>query len=56
MDKAEQIQRDVAAAGHRVQEHHGGGADGEDRDGQGVRAVLDTAAEPTVVGLTGARA
>ena len=39
--QAEQVQRDVAAAArHRVQEHHGGGADGQDRDGQGPQAEL----------------
>ena len=39
--QAEQVQRDVAAAvRHRVQEHHGGGADGQDRDGQGPQVQL----------------
>ena len=39
--QAEQVQRDVAAAArHRVQEHHGGGADGQDRDGQGPQVEL----------------
>jgi hypothetical protein len=39
--QAEQVQRDVAAAArHRVQEHHGGGAGGQDRDGQGPQVEL----------------
>ena len=40
-EHARQVQRDVAAAArHRVQEHHGRGADCEDRDGQGPQVEL----------------
>ena len=39
--QARQVQREVAAAaGHRVQEHDGGGGDGQDRDGQGAQVEL----------------
>ncbi len=39
--QAEQVQRNVAAAArHGVQEHHGGGADGQDRDRQGPQVEL----------------
>ena len=37
----QQVQRNVAAAArHGVQEHHGGGADGQDRDRQGPQVEL----------------